>query len=150
MAWLLLFLAGLMEIVWALALKASEGFTKPAPTALFVVGIIASVVLLGLAIRQLPIGTAYAIWTGIGTLGTVLLGIWIFQEPATLLRLSCIGFILLGIAGLKISESHPKVTATQAVLTQTSPPHPLKTIPSSNHLATQSFSAPESQPTQSP
>lgn len=102
MAWVYLFIAGIAEIGWALGLKYTEGFTKPVPTIL-TVGIMAvSIVFLALAVKQLPLGTAYAIWTGIGTLGTVVLGIWLFNEPSDLLRLLCIGLIIAGIVGLKL------------------------------------------------
>lgn len=102
MSWFYLVLAGLAEIGWALGLKYTEGFTRPLPTALTILGLIASMALLGLALRDLPMGTAYAVWTGIGTVGTVLLGIWLFGDPATPLRLLCIGLILAGILGLKL------------------------------------------------
>jgi len=102
MAWLLLLLAGLLEIGWAIGLKHTDGFTRPLATALTVAAMIASMLLLGLAVRSLPIGTAYAIWTGIGTVGTALLGIVLLGEPATAVRLSCIGLIVAGIVGLKL------------------------------------------------
>ncbi|MDI7864025.1 quaternary ammonium compound efflux SMR transporter SugE [Rhizobiaceae bacterium n13] len=103
MAWILLFLAGLLEIGWAVGLKYTEGFTRPIPTILTAGSMVASVVLLGLAVRTLPLGTAYAVWTGIGTVGTVLLGIWLLGEPATAVRLLCISLIVGGIAGLKLT-----------------------------------------------
>jgi quaternary ammonium compound-resistance protein SugE len=103
MAWFLLFVAGLFEIGWAVGLKFTEGFTRPVPTTLTVISMIISVVLLGLAVKTLPIGTAYAVWTGIGTVGTVLLGIWLMGDPATAVRLVCIGLIIAGIAGLKLT-----------------------------------------------
>lgn len=103
MAWFLLFLAGLFEIGWAIGLKYTDGFTRPMPTALTVISMVISVVLLGLAVKTLPMGTAYAVWTGIGTVGTVLLGIWLLGDPATLVRLLCIGLIVAGIAGLKLT-----------------------------------------------
>jgi quaternary ammonium compound-resistance protein SugE len=102
MAWLVLFLAGLLEIGWAVGLKFTEGFTRPLPTVLTVVSMVASMALLGLAVRTLPLGTAYAIWTGIGTLGTVILGIVLFGENASVAQLACIGLIVIGIAGLKL------------------------------------------------
>ncbi|MFD1744399.1 DMT family transporter [Rhizobium helianthi] len=104
MPWIYLALAGILECGWAIGLKYTEGFTKPVPTVLTVVCMIASVVLLGLAVRDLPIGTAYAIWTGIGTLGAVILGIILFKDPATAARLFCIGLILAGIIGLKVTS----------------------------------------------
>ncbi|OBZ96372.1 molecular chaperone [Pararhizobium polonicum] len=103
MAWIILFLAGLLEIGWAIGLKYTEGFTKLVPTVLTGASIVASVVLLGIAVRTLPLGTAYAIWTGIGTVGTVILGIILFAEPATAVRLGCIALIIAGIAGLKLT-----------------------------------------------
>ncbi|MET0360006.1 MAG: quaternary ammonium compound efflux SMR transporter SugE [Pararhizobium sp.] len=103
MSWFMLFLAGLFEIGWAIGLKYTEGFSKPLPTILTVAAMVASIVLLGMALRTLPLGTAYAIWTGIGTVGTVILGIVLFAEPATALRLGCIGLIVAGIAGLKLT-----------------------------------------------
>ena len=102
MSWILLVLAGLFEIGWAIGLKYTDGFTRPVPTALTVGAMVISIVLLGLAVRHLPMGTAYAVWTGIGTTGTALLGIWLFGEPATALRLACIGLIVAGIIGLKV------------------------------------------------
>ncbi len=102
MAWLTLFVAGLMEIAWAIGLKYTEGFTRLVPTVLTLASMAASMALLGLALKTLPIGTAYAVWTGIGAVGTALLGIWLFGEPATALRLLCIGLIVSGIVGLKL------------------------------------------------
>ncbi len=102
MAWVLLFLAGLLEVAWAVGLKYTDGFTRPWPTAATLVAMIGSVVLLALAVRTLPLGTAYAVWTGIGTAGAVLLGIVLFQEPATLARLFFVGLIVAGIVGLKL------------------------------------------------
>jgi quaternary ammonium compound-resistance protein SugE len=103
MAWFVLFLAGLFEIGWAIGLKYTDGFSRPVPTALTAASMVVSVVLLGLAVKSLPIGTAYAIWTGIGTLGTVILGIWLLGDAATPARLVCIGLIVVGIAGLKLA-----------------------------------------------
>ena len=103
MAWILLVLAGLFEIGWAIGLKYTDGFTRPLPTILTALAMVISVVLLGLAIRSRPVGTAYAIWTGIGTVGTVILGIVLFAEPATALRIGCIAMIIAGIIGLKIA-----------------------------------------------
>ena len=102
MAWIILFVAGLFEIGWAIGLKYTEGFTRLVPTVLTAVSLVASMGLLGLAVRTLPIGTAYAIWTGIGAAGTVILGILLFREPATVARLFCVGLILAGIVGLKL------------------------------------------------
>lgn len=102
MAWTFLFIAGLFEIGWAIGLKYTEGFTRPLPTLLTVASMVVSLGLLGLALKSLPVGTAYAIWTGVGTVGTALLGIYLFGEPATVLRLTCIGLIVAGIVGLRL------------------------------------------------
>jgi len=101
MAWVILFVAGLFEIGWAVGLKYTDGFTRLVPTALTAVSLAASMGLLGLAVRSLPIGTAYAVWTGIGAVGTAVLGIVLFREPATAMRLVCLGLIVSGILGLK-------------------------------------------------
>ncbi len=103
MAWIYLFVAGLLEIGWAIGLKYTDGFTRLVPTILTAGSMVASVVLLGLAVRTLPLGTAYAVWTGIGTVGTVILGIILFSEPATAIRIGCILLIIAGIAGLKLT-----------------------------------------------
>jgi quaternary ammonium compound-resistance protein SugE len=102
MAWTYLFFAGLFEIGWAIGLKYTHGFSRLVPTALTVASMAVSLGLLGLALKSLPLGTAYAIWTGIGTIGTAILGIILFGEPATALRLACIGLIVAGIVGLKL------------------------------------------------
>lgn len=102
MSWALLILAGLFEIGWAVGLKYTHGFTRLLPTVWTVTSMVISLGLLGLALRSLPLGTAYAIWTGVGTIGTAVLGIILFQESADLLRLTCIGLILAGIVGLKL------------------------------------------------
>ena len=102
MPWIFLFFAGLFEIGWAIGLKYTDGFSKPLPTVLTVVSMIVSLTLLGLALKTLPVGTAYAVWTGIGAVGTAALGIVLFGEPATALRLASIGLIVAGIAGLKL------------------------------------------------
>jgi quaternary ammonium compound-resistance protein SugE len=102
MAWLLLTVAGLFEIGWAIGLKYTAGFTRLWPTLGTVISMIISLGLLGLALRTLPVGTAYAVWTGVGTIGTALLGIALFGESADLIRLACIGLILAGIVGLKL------------------------------------------------
>ena len=104
MAWTLLLIAGLLETVWALALKESSGFTKPAWTVLTFASAGFSFWLLGNALRTLPVGTAYAVWTGIGAIGAALAGILILKEPATPLRLLSIALVVFGIAGLKISS----------------------------------------------
>ncbi len=103
MAWVILFAAGLLEIGWATGLKVSEGLSRPLPAALTLVSMILSVGLLGLAMKTLPLGTAYAVWTGIGAIGTVLVGILVFGESAAPARLLCIGLIAAGILGLKLS-----------------------------------------------
>jgi quaternary ammonium compound-resistance protein SugE len=102
MAWVYLFVAGLFEIGWAIGLKYTEGFSRILPSIWTVTAMVLSIVLLGLALKTLPVGTAYAVWTGIGAVGTVILGIYLFGEPATALRLGCIGLILAGIVGLKL------------------------------------------------
>jgi quaternary ammonium compound-resistance protein SugE len=102
MAWIYLLFAGLMEVAWAIGLKYTEGFTRLWPTAATVAAMVASVILLGLALRTLPVGTAYAVWTGIGAVGVALLGIVLFGESASAARLACIGLILAGIVGLKL------------------------------------------------
>lgn len=102
MAWIYLFLAGLFEIGWAVGLKYSHGFTKLWPSVFTAAAMTISVVLLGIALRNLPLGTAYAIWTGIGTIGTAILGIVLFSEPAEAMRLACIAMIAAGIVGLKL------------------------------------------------
>ena len=104
MPWLILFVAGLLEIGWAVGLKYTEGFTNFWPTVGTAVSLLASMGLLGLALRTLPLGTAYAVWTGIGTVGTAVLGIVLFREPPSLLRLTCIALILTGILGLKLAS----------------------------------------------
>ncbi|OGB71094.1 quaternary ammonium compound-resistance protein SugE [Malikia spinosa] len=103
MTWLVLFVAGLLEVAWAIGLKYTEGFTRFWPTVGTVAAMVASIGLLGLAMRTLPVGTAYAVWTGIGAVGTVLFGIILFGEPATVARLVCVGLILAGIVGLKLT-----------------------------------------------
>jgi len=102
MAWVVLFIAGLFEIGWAVGLKYSEGLTRFWPTVATAVMLIMSMGLLAFALRTLPLGTAYAVWTGIGAVGTAVLGIILFREPATALRLLCIALILSGIIGLKL------------------------------------------------
>ena len=104
MAWFILFVAGLLEIGWAVGLKYTEGFTRLWPTVATALALAGSMALLGVAIRTLPLGTAYAVWTGIGTVGTAVLGIVLFREPVTVVRIVCIVLILAGIAGLKITS----------------------------------------------
>lgn len=105
MPWILLFIAGLLEVGWAIGLKYTEGFTRLWPSVGTLAAMTLSVVLLGLAMRTLPVGTAYAVWTGIGAVGTVILGIVLFAEPATAARLVCVGLIVAGIIGLKLTSA---------------------------------------------
>jgi len=102
MAWIILFIAGLFEIGWAVGLKFTEGFTRPIPIALTAVSLVLSMGLLGWAVKTLPLGTAYAVWTGIGAVGTAIVGIVVFKEPATAARLACLALIFAGILGLKV------------------------------------------------
>ncbi len=104
MAWLILLVAGLLEVGWAVGLKLSENFTKPIPTMLTSIALVASLVLLGIAMRTLPLGTAYAVWTGIGAVGTVIVGILWFGDPFTFARVICIAMIVGGILGLKLTS----------------------------------------------
>jgi quaternary ammonium compound-resistance protein SugE len=103
-AWAYLALAGLFEVGWAIGLKYTEGFTRLVPSVLTLASMVVSVLLLGLALKTLPVGTGYAVWTGIGTVGTALLGIYLMGEPATATRLACIGLIVAGILGLKLAS----------------------------------------------
>ena len=103
MAWVLLVLAGLFDVGWAIGLKYTDGFTRLWPSVGTVIAMIVSVVLLGWSMRTLPVGTAYAVWTGIGAVGTVLLGLVLFDEPATVARLGCVALIVAGIVGLKLT-----------------------------------------------
>lgn len=105
MSWILLTLAGLFEIGWAVGLKYSEGFTRPLPSVLTVISMGVSLWLLALAMRQLPLGTAYAVWTGIGTVGTAIVGMAVLGEPRHAARIICITLIVAGIAGLKYFSS---------------------------------------------
>jgi quaternary ammonium compound-resistance protein SugE len=105
MPWIILFIAGLFEVTWAIGLKYTEGFTKLWPSVGTLAAMALSVVLLGIAMRSLPVGTAYAVWTGIGAVGTVILGIVLFAEPATAGRLACLGLIVAGILGLKLTSA---------------------------------------------
>ena len=102
MSWLVLIIAGLFEIGWAIGLKYTEGFTRLWPTVGTLTAMVASVALLGVAMKDLPVGTAYAVWTGVGAVGTVILGIFLFGESAAVGRLICVGLILAGIIGLKV------------------------------------------------
>jgi quaternary ammonium compound-resistance protein SugE len=102
MTWIILFIAGLLEVAWAVGLKYTHGFTRLLPSLFTLVSMTGSVILLGLAMRQLPLGTAYAVWTGIGTVGTAIAGMVMLGEPAGALRLGCIALIVAGIFGLKL------------------------------------------------
>ena len=104
MPWMLVFVAGLFEIGWAIGLKYTHGFTRLWPSVGTALSMLVSVVLLGLAMRDLPVGTAYAVWTGIGAVGTVILGIALFNDPANAARLVCVGLIVAGILGLKLTS----------------------------------------------
>jgi quaternary ammonium compound-resistance protein SugE len=102
MEWIYLIIAGFLEVGWALGLKYSKGFTEITPSILTIIGMAASFYFLSLSLKSLPLGNAYAIWTGIGTVGTVVLGIILFKEPINIMRVLCIMFIVLGIVGLKL------------------------------------------------
>lgn len=106
MAWIFLIIAGIFEVVWAISLKYTEGFTKLWPTVVTIIGMVISFYFLSAAIKTLPIGTAYAIWTGIGALGAVIMGIILFNEPRSASRLIFVGCILVGIIGLKVTSSN--------------------------------------------
>lgn len=105
MSWIILFFAGLFEVGWAVGLKYTDGFTRPLPTALTVAAMAVSLGLLGLAMKELPLGTAYAIWTGVGAVGTVIAGIILFGESMALVRLLSVALIIAGLIGLKVSAS---------------------------------------------
>ena len=102
LAWSYLVVAGALEIVWAIGLKYAAGFSRLVPSVVTIAAMLASVWFLALALRTIPVGTGYAVWTGIGSIGTAILGIILFGEPATAARLACIGLIVVGIAGLKL------------------------------------------------
>jgi quaternary ammonium compound-resistance protein SugE len=101
-AWLLLLAAGLLEIVWAIGLKYTEGFSRITPSVITIAAMIGSIWLLAMALKSIPVGTGYAVWTGIGAVGTAILGIILFNEAATVARIACIGLIVAGILGLKL------------------------------------------------
>ncbi len=104
MSWIILFFAGLFEVGWAVGLKYTEGFSKPHPTVLTALAMLVSLGLLGLAMKHLPLGTAYAVWTGVGAVGTVIAGIVLFGESMALLRLASVALIVCGLVGLKLSH----------------------------------------------
>ena len=106
MAWVILFIAGLLEVVWALLLKQSDGFSKPMPTIGFVVSLAASMLLLSYALRTLPVGTAYAVWTGIGAAGTAIIGILWLGESRDVLKLISLVMLVGGIIGMRLTSSH--------------------------------------------
>lgn len=103
-AWVVLFVAGLFEVGWAIGLKYSDGFTKLVPSMLTGISMVISVVLLGVALKSLPVGTGYAVWTGIGTVGTAVLGMALLGEPVTLARIVCISLVVIGVLGLKFAH----------------------------------------------
>jgi quaternary ammonium compound-resistance protein SugE len=103
MSWIILFFAGLFEVGWAVGLKYTDGFTRPLPTVMTVAAMAISLGLLGLAMKELPLGTAYAIWTGVGAVGTVIAGIILFGESMALVRLASVALIISGLVGLKVS-----------------------------------------------
>jgi len=105
MAWLLLAVAGLLEIIWAVGLKYTEGFTRLWPSVVTIIAMVASVYLLALAVRTIPIGTGYAVWTGIGAAGTAILGIVLLGESRDAMRLLCVALIVVGVVGLKFSSA---------------------------------------------
>ncbi|WP_457862520.1 quaternary ammonium compound efflux SMR transporter SugE [Pseudomonas aeruginosa] len=104
MSWIILFFAGLFEVGWTVGLKYTEGFSKPLPTVLTALAMLVSLGLLGLAMKHLPLGTAYAVWTGVGAVGTVIAGIVLFGESMALLRLASVALIVCGLVGLKLSH----------------------------------------------
>ncbi|AMX01477.1 quaternary ammonium compound efflux SMR transporter SugE [Microbulbifer thermotolerans] len=105
MNWFLLFIAGLLEVVWAIGLKYSEGFTKFWPSIWTIFSLVASFLLLGISLKSLPVGTAYAIWVGIGAVGTALFGMILFDEPASAFKIVSLGLICIGIAGLRLAQT---------------------------------------------
>lgn len=106
MTWLVLIIAGLFETAWAIGLKYTEGFSRFWPSFWTIIAMVISVWLLGLSVKALPVGTAYAVWVGIGAVGTVLLGMWLFQEPVNPLRVISLLLIIAGIIGLKLASQH--------------------------------------------
>ena len=106
MSWVYLFIAGVLEVAWAIGLKYTDGWSKLYPSIMTVIGMIASFYFLSLALKTLPIGTAYAVWTGIGTVGAAVLGIILFDEPRDVVKVICILLILGGVAGLKLTSAN--------------------------------------------
>ncbi|MFO1006212.1 MAG: multidrug efflux SMR transporter [Planctomycetaceae bacterium] len=104
MAWILLIFAGVLEVVWAYFMKQSNGFTKPGPSIITIVTMIASFALLSISMKSLPLGTAYTIWTGIGSVGAFLVGMWVLGEPASAIRILAAAFIITGLAMMKLSS----------------------------------------------
>ena len=102
-AWTLLLIAGVFEIAWAIGLKYAQGFTRPLPSAVTVVAMVLSFLFLAQALKTMPVGTAYAVWTGVGAVGTAVLGIILFNEPRNAIRLACIALVVLGVLGLRAS-----------------------------------------------
>lgn len=121
MPWIVLTLAGLFEIGWAIGLKYTHGFTRLWPTVFTAIALVISMALLGIAAKTLPIGTAYAVWTGIGAVGTAILGIVLLGEPATAARIACLALIVAGIVGLKLVTPPPPVPAP-------TPPSPMDAV----------------------
>jgi quaternary ammonium compound-resistance protein SugE len=118
MAWLILIIAGLFEVGWAVGLKYSDGLTRLWPSLATGAALILSMGLLAIAMKSLPLGTAYTVWTGIGAIGTVILGIVLFGEPASVIRLGCITLILAGIIGLKFASTTPELAVPADALKQ--------------------------------
>ena len=104
MPWFILFCAGLLEVCWAVGLKYTDGFSRPLPTVLTVLAIICSIALLGIAVRELPVGTAYAVWSGLGAVGTVIAGVVLFGESMALIKLASVVLIVIGLLGLKLAS----------------------------------------------
>jgi quaternary ammonium compound-resistance protein SugE len=126
MAWVQLVLAGCLEVVWALALRFSHGLSRPGPTALFAVAALASFILLARALRSIPVGTGYAVWTGIGAVGVAILGVAFLGEPRNPLRLASIALIVLGIAGLRLSAGPGPDRPGAGAAAPVAPPHPVQ------------------------
>ncbi len=106
MAWIYLIIAGILEIAWAIGLKYTEGFSRLWPSVGTIGAMIISIILLSIAMKTIPVGTAYAVWTGIGAAGTAVLGIWLFDEARDLMRIACIALIVAGVIGLRLASEH--------------------------------------------